>query len=188
MLECILVFLTLLLDQGTKFLVMSELAPHNGGVLEIWPGVFHFAYLENRGAAFGMMENMQWLFLIITPIVAAALIIYLVRRRNAPVLLRIALALLLSGALGNLFDRVLLGYVRDFLYFALINFAVFNVADSCMTIGAVLFAWYVFFHSEQRKPDAALPEAEAKEAKERVSGWWRKKKDKALISVERRDE
>lgn len=157
MFEVVLVLLTLILDQGSKFLAMSELAP-GGGALQLWPGVLHLTYLENQGAAFGMMQNMRWLLLIVTPIVAVAIIVYLVKHRHAPMLLRISLALMLSGALGNLIDRVLLGYVRDFIHIALINFAVFNVADSCVTIGAVLFGFYAFFVAD--KPKKSEPQAE----------------------------
>ncbi len=117
------------LDQWTKSLAVRYLAGQDALVLI--PGVFQLEYLENRGAAFGLLQNQIWLFIILTAIfLAAAVWIYLrlpKTRRYLP--LHIIAVVLVSGALGNLIDRIRLGYVVDFFYFSLIDFPIFNMAD-----------------------------------------------------------
>ena len=131
-----------LADQFTKFLVTRSLAL-NLPVVFINP-VVYFTLVHNRGAAFGIMKNQTPVF-IITSVVAISLIIAELRKKCNPVLslYNISLGLILGGALGNLIDRLLFGYVIDFI--DLRFWPVFNVADSSITIGACIFAFQILF-------------------------------------------
>ena len=128
-------------DRLVKNWAAGALVTEHGGSLPLIDGVFHFTYCENRGAAF------------ITVLISLAAVYFLFfSRRKLPVFPSIAIALALGGAMGNLYDRVVLGYVIDMLDFCLIHFAVFNVADACVNIGIVLLAiWMVFFEEKDKQ-------------------------------------
>lgn len=138
------VILLTAVDQITKYLAKTFLAGTPG--VKLIPGVFQLFYLENRGAAFGMMENRQWLFILIAVIMlAAAGYIYLKMPCVAHYRpLRLVCILIAAGAVGNMIDRILWNYVIDFLYFSLIDFPVFNVADCYVCVGAVLAVLLIF--------------------------------------------
>ena len=110
-------------------------------------GVFELRYLENRGAAFGLLQNQRTFFIILTVIFLAAMIYVYVRipsdRKYLP--LRLLVIIVSAGAFGNFYDRLTLTYVRDFLYFSLIDFPIFNVADIYVTCSAVAFFVLVVF-------------------------------------------
>ena len=118
----------IIIDQYTKHLAVIHL---QDAPIPIMEGVFELQYLENRGAAFGMLQNQQWFFLIITVVLLffiTKLYIGLPRRKRV-MPLRIAMIFIMAGAIGNMIDRIRLNYVIDFLYFKLIDFPIFNVAD-----------------------------------------------------------
>ena len=126
------------LDQWTKLLAVNHLMDRPAYV--IWDGVFEFLYSENRGAAFGMLQGKQWFFLIIAVIVVAAAV-YSISRMPATkkyLPLHLIAMFLSAGAVGNMIDRFTRGYVVDFLELAFVRFAVFNVADVCICLGAGL--------------------------------------------------
>lgn len=134
-----LAFLALLaLDQGTKYLAETFLAP-NGG-FSLIPGVFQLYYLQNRGAAFGVLSGRQWFFVLIALVMMAfAVYVYVCLPAASHYhLLRFVCLLIAAGALGNMLDRIFRHYVVDFLYFSLIDFPVFNVADCYVCVGAAL--------------------------------------------------
>ncbi len=134
------------LDQWTKSLAVAHLKGQSPLVLI--DGVFELLYSENRGAAFSILQGKQGFLLLITAAVLAfvlyAIIKMPVSRRYIP--LTVCLTLLLSGAVGNMIDRVINGFVVDFLYISLIDFPIFNVADIYVTTAAafflVLMLWY----------------------------------------------
>lgn len=133
------------LDQITKALAESRLMGKPD--FKILGDAFVFSYLRNSGAAWGMLSGKISLFLIFTVIVVL-IITYVVI--NMPVVkkyvpLLITCTLLVSGAVGNFIDRVRFGYVRDFIYFKLINFPVFNVADCYVTVSVVLLIILILF-------------------------------------------
>ena len=131
-------------DQLTKHLAVVRLK--NQAAYNLINGILEFNYLENRGAAFGMMQGGKWFFLAITGIACAAMLYFLIKeRKRLHFMMTFSLALLLSGAIGNLIDRVALGYVRDMIYVALIDFAVFNVADMAVTVGCCLLVLDLMF-------------------------------------------
>ena len=126
----------IVLDQLSKLLSVKLLAPI--GSVPLWEGVLHLTYVENRGAAFGMLAEHRWVFMSISTIAIIAIALYLYSGRNTSKLYTSALMLIVSGGIGNMIDRIALGYVVDFIDFALIDFAVFNIADSLVCIGAGL--------------------------------------------------
>ncbi|MBQ6856628.1 MAG: signal peptidase II [Lachnospiraceae bacterium] len=146
----ILSFLLILFDQWTKKMAYNNL--RGNGAFVIWEGVFELLYSENRGAAFGIMQGQRWFFLIISFVVVFAIIVLLYRipqeKRYLP--LYYCLILLVAGAVGNMIDRYVNGFVVDFLYFKLINFPIFNVADCYVVVSAfVLVFLTAFFYSDE---------------------------------------
>lgn len=134
-----------LFDQWTKHLAVLHLAGQDALVL--LPGVFELRYLENRGAAFGILQNKIWIFAILTVIyLCAAIWIYFkIPRVKKYRILHIIAVVLTAGALGNFIDRIRLGYVVDFFYFSLIDFPIFNVADIFVVISFILLAICILF-------------------------------------------
>ncbi len=137
--------LLVVLDQFTKVLALQNLKGQEP--ITIIPDVFQLLYVENRGAAFGILQNKQWVFLIITAIVLAALIWALPRmsRERHFLPLRLCLCFISAGAVGNMIDRIFRGYVVDFFYFKLIDFPVFNVADIYVTTSAIVLIFLIVF-------------------------------------------
>lgn len=143
--DLLLMFLLIAADQITKFLAVVNLRNQEPFVL--WEGVFELQYLENSGAAFGMLQGKKSFF-VLTSIIFLIMIVYvLVRVPNQKkyTKLHITLAFITSGAIGNLIDRIRYDYVIDFLYFSLINFPIFNVADIYVTLSSIVLAALLLF-------------------------------------------
>lgn len=158
MLEILIVILGVALDQFSKFAAITWLQPLPQGDFALWPGVFHLTYVQNTGAAFGMLSGAKWLFIVVIAAVVVVLTVLLIKRRGLHTLLRVGMSLIIAGGIGNLIDRIFRGYVVDMLHFKLINFAVFNVADSCICVGvALLIIYLLFFESKNisKKPKHA---------------------------------
>lgn len=138
------VVILVLLDQWTKMLAASNLKDHSAVLI---PGVLQLTYLENRGAAFSMLEGQQGFFYVITIVIVAAVLWFFAKlpadRKYRK--LRVTCAILTAGALGNFIDRISLHYVRDFIYFVLINFPIFNVADIYVTGSAIALVVFMLF-------------------------------------------
>ena len=145
LLAAVLVFI----DRLTKNLAYANLKDKDP--IRLIPDVFEFRYLENRGAAFGMLQNMKVLFVIVG-IVFIGLVVYFLIRLPATKkyrALRICLVLIGAGAVGNLYDRLVQDYVIDFLYFIYIDFPIFNVADIYVTCSAVyLIILFLFIYKD----------------------------------------
>ena len=139
------VILLTILDQLTKYLAVIHLAGKEAFVLI--PGVFELRYLENRGAAFGILQNKQIFFILLTLLyVCIAVWIYFrIPREKKYYLLHSITIILTAGALGNFIDRLVNGYVVDFFYFSLIDFPIFNVADIYVTAAVILLIIALFF-------------------------------------------
>lgn len=135
-----IVSIVLFLDQLTKSLVTKNLALNQS--IPIINGILHITLIHNRGAAFGILKNQATLF-IFTSVFAIILIYFNLKntqhRRHS--IYSVSLSLILAGASGNLFDRLFLGYVVDFIDFRI--WPVFNVADSAITVGAILLGWSI---------------------------------------------
>lgn len=138
------------LDQWTKHLAVRFLKGKNPVILI--KGVFELTYLENRGAAFGLFQNQRIPFLVLTMFVMAGILYVYVKipKRGRFLPVRLISAGLLSGAAGNMLDRLFHGYVVDFFYFSLIDFPVFNVADIYVTVSmAILVILWIFYYKEE---------------------------------------
>ncbi len=132
-----LIFFIFSLDRLAKFIVLKYLSVSDS--IPVINGVFHLTLVYNRGAAFGMLKNQVPLFIFVS--LAAIVLIFINLKKENSFLSRISLSLILAGALGNLVDRVFLGYVVDFLDFRI--WPVFNIADSAITIGAILLGYTI---------------------------------------------
>ena len=147
--------LVVVLDQVAKYLTVAHI-PLETAVPAI-PGLFQLTYVQNTGMAFSMLEGGRWFFLVMT-LAALGLMVLAVKKRwiSHPLGLW-ALAAIAGGAVGNLIDRIRLGYVIDMIEVTFMKFAVFNVADCFVVCGAILLVIYAFFldHREENKHDSA---------------------------------
>lgn len=130
----VIIAVGILADQLTKLLTVKLLAL--GQTHPIIDGVVHFTHVQNRGAAFGMLADSPWVFNILSTVMIIGLFAFLLLGMSPNLLYSVAISLIISGGIGNMIDRMSLGYVVDFIDFRIINFAVFNVADSFVCIGA----------------------------------------------------
>lgn len=133
--------------------------------VDIIPGVFRFSFVVNDGAAFGLMDENRWLFMVLSTVAIIAIIVYMFWKKPQNPLLLTSLILITSGGIGNMIDRVALGYVIDFLDFCALPSIwmwVFNVADSCITVGAFIMAlWLILDMIKEMKNEKAKKLAEA---------------------------
>ena len=148
----ILLGLGIALDQYTKYLAVENLKDAPISLVE---GVFELHYLENRGAAFGMLQNKQVFFLIIGfVLLMIATYLYIKLPKTKRVMpLRICMIFIVCGAIGNMIDRIRLNYVVDFLYFKLINFPIFNVADIYVSVFTFILAALLLFYYKDEEFD-----------------------------------
>ncbi len=131
-------------DQAVKLWAISALKEQASIVLI--PGLLQLTYVENHGAAFGMMHGMRWLLIGLTAVIIGGIIYLLVSGRVVGKLPNIAFTLIAAGGLGNLIDRIRLGYVVDYFDInELFRYPMFNIADCCVVCGAVLVVVYVLF-------------------------------------------
>ncbi|MBR5475089.1 MAG: signal peptidase II [Lachnospiraceae bacterium] len=134
----------IILDQLSKYWASTTLLQE--GFIEVIPGAFEFRYTENRGVAFSMLQDQRWVFIPVSILMTLVLIIMLMRSpMRQSKLFCISTILVIAGAIGNLIDRIVLGYVIDYLYFSLIDFPIFNFADCCVVVGAILLSAYMIF-------------------------------------------
>lgn len=154
LLEVGLFALLLFIDLFSKGMIMPFLSNH-GNHYSIIDGVVELQYAENYGASFGVFSGKSALLIVISCITIIALIIALVILDNKPKLLRFGLVTILAGALGNFIDRVMLGYVRDFIDYAFlktwfnIDFAIGNIADIFCLVGVLMLIVYLLFEFEE---------------------------------------
>jgi len=139
------------IDRISKNWAAGALREVHGGSLPLFEGVFHLTYAENRGAAFSMLTGKTWFLITVSSLICLMAVYFLFcHKKKLPVLPSVCIAMALGGALGNLYDRIVLGYVIDMPDFCLINFAVFNAADSFVCVGVTLLGvWMVFFEEKQ---------------------------------------
>lgn len=148
-----LLALLLGLDQWTKLFFSTNRADFQER--EIIPDFFYLTYLENRGAAFSLLQNFRWGFVVITVIALVVMARFFLMYKTP--IARLSLVFLMAGAAGNLIDRAWQGFVVDFLHFYPFgyDFPVFNVADVCINVGAALMViWLLFMYREPEAADA----------------------------------
>jgi len=134
-----IVMATILLDQLSKWMVVRHLK--EVGQVPIIEGLFHLRYLENRGAAFGLMQDQQTFFIVMTVIIVGWIFGFLIKNPQINRLLMISLSLIAGGAVGNFIDRLFFGYVVDFLDFQV--WPVFNIADVAIVGGQILLIYFI---------------------------------------------
>lgn len=139
----------LALDRITKHAAAAALAPD--GVRTALPSLLSWAYSENRGAAFSMLYGRSLFLILLTLALAVGLLVYLLRKGDIPTPERCGLWMIFAGGLGNLWDRICLGYVIDFIRLDFVHFAIFNVADIFVCCGAALVVLSVLIYEPRRK-------------------------------------
>ena len=169
-----IIIAAVLLDQLTKLWAIEALALYES--VEVIPFLINFCHIKNPGAAWGMLSDNRWVFIVISMIAIIALPIFLYKYRKAHFLFGFSLSLIIGGAIGNMIDRLFApnGYVTDFIEFAFMDFPIFNVADICVCIGAfALFIYLAFIDKvifppdeKKKKAEPAANEAEAAKAEE----------------------
>ncbi|MDU2198572.1 MAG: signal peptidase II [Peptostreptococcaceae bacterium] len=130
------------LDQLSKYWVLNYL--QEIGSIPVIQNVFHLTYVENRGAAFGMFQNNQMIFVVVA-IVASIFGLYYLHTKKMHSIGKVGIMLIISGAIGNLIDRVRLGFVVDYFDFRIIWEYVFNVADVFVVVGTAMLCIYILF-------------------------------------------
>lgn len=163
LISIILIFL----DQFTKLLAVKHLKEQNAFV--ILENVFELRYLENRGAAFGIMQGQKLFFIVFTSIALVGITWFYLKMIPSDkkyFFLEIISILLFSGAIGNLIDRIRLNYVIDFFYFKLIDFPIFNVADIYVTVAAFAMFGLGLFYYKDEDYDLIFPSKKEKSEKE----------------------
>ena len=132
-------------DQFSKHLAILHLK--DKAAIVLWDKVFKLYYLENRGAAFGILQNQRLFFVFASMVMLSAIVYVFIKMPDTKryYLVRTFLIMISAGALGNMIDRIRLNYVVDFLYFELINFPIFNVADILVTVGTILMLISILF-------------------------------------------
>lgn len=176
-LSCSIFAVVLLTDLLTKGLIIPNLIPNVGDRVGIIPKLISFIYVKNYGAAWGILGGRN-IFLIVMSIVILALFItfYVLRvkkvRNNLSCLLGISVGLIAGGCIGNLFDRLVFGYVRDFINFDFMNFPVFNFADIALTFGVIIMVVYFlfFFAKEDKNVDKIQENLEKNSENDQISG------------------
>ena len=133
------------LDQYTKYLAVIHLK--DKPAYNIINGVLELNYLENKGAAFGMLQNQKAFFIFVAVVTLSVIgyVLFKVPDRKKYRILHLLLSLIAAGAIGNMIDRIRFDYVVDFIYFVLINFPIFNVADIYVTVSTVVLVFLLLF-------------------------------------------
>jgi len=146
MIYFLLVISIIVIDQLSKY--YAEILLYGNESYKLIEGVFHFTYARNTGAAFSILRGNQIFLKSITIIVMLFLVFYLFKltKEKGQVLFKISLVFILAGGIGNLIDRIRFDYVIDFFDFTLINFAIFNIADSFVVVGTILLGYLLLFN------------------------------------------
>lgn len=138
-----MIIMIIAFDQITKYIAKSTLYPDKA--IHFIDGFLEFRYAENTGVAFSMFSGGRWVFIILTSAVAIGMLVYMFTRAQKNLWLYWSLGVIVAGAIGNLIDRIFLGYVIDFINPTFVRFAVFNIADCAVTLGTVSLVAYLIF-------------------------------------------
>lgn len=142
--------IVVLIDLVSKTWVQTSMALYES--IEVIPGFFSITYLTNTGAAWSILDGQRWFFIVLASVVTFVLI-HLFIKEKENVLIQAGLMFMLAGTFGNLFDRIVHGYVRDMLSFVIFNydFPVFNIADVSLVCGVGIIALAVFLDERKEK-------------------------------------
>ena len=141
--SAVMIIVIIAIDQLTKYFAKSALYPDKAK--DFIKGFIEFRYAENTGMAFSMFSGARWFFVALTAVVVIAMFVYMFKKCQKNLWLYWTIGVLISGAVGNLIDRIFLGYVIDFINPTFVNFAIFNIADCAVTLGAVSLVAYLVF-------------------------------------------
>ena len=141
-----LISILIIIDQAIKWISRTKLTKFES--YPVIDGFFHFTYVENRGAAFGMLQNKTWFFVLITFVVVGYMIYFTKKNKNIDKKLTFVLSIITAGAIGNLIDRIWLGFVVDMFDFRGIWQFVFNFADICVVVGGILLIFLIIQDKE----------------------------------------
>ena len=141
-----LIIILIIIDQAIKWISRTKLTKFES--YPVIDGFFHFTYVENRGAAFGMLQNKTWFFVLITFVVVGYMIYFTKKNKNIDKKLTFVLSIITAGAIGNLIDRIWLGFVVDMFDFRGIWQFVFNFADICVVVGGILLIFLIIKDKE----------------------------------------
>ncbi len=163
-----ILFGAVLLDQLSKWIAVVCLQGQPS--VPLWRDVLHLTFHTNKGAAWGMLADRRWVFMLFSTVAIIGILYYVLRYRPKNKLILVSLSLIVGGGIGNMIDRTILGYVIDFIDFTLIDFPIFNIADSCVCVGAGLMILYLVMdiikESKQKKaPAAGAEQTEAEKEK-----------------------
>lgn len=143
LLPAIIISIIVIVDQISKILAQKFLC--GAAQLDFIPRILGLTYVRNEGAAFGMLSNHRWVFMVFSTVAIGFMIYFLLKSNIKHPLFVVSISMLIGGGIGNMIDRIFRGYVIDFFKFLFVKFAVFNVADCFVTVGAVLLAIYLIF-------------------------------------------
>lgn len=184
--ELIVLFAALAVDLITKALVAANIPL--GGSVTLIPNFLYFTYTHNYAAAFGSRFGLDKLFgetgtmvffIVLTFVATGFFGYFMYRNRGKSLVCRLAFALIIGGAIGNLVDRIAFGYVRDFVeivYFGLTifgqkSFAIFNIADAALCVGVAMFlVYYIFIYKEPKKEESLLADGSAADSSDTAEG------------------
>ncbi len=148
MLYELIIVLLIGIDQASKIWALNSLKEI--GSIPIIENVFHLTYVENRGAAFGMLQNNQSIFIIVA-LTASVFGLYYLHTKQVNFLGKASIILIIAGAIGNLIDRVRIGFVVDYFDFKFIWEYVFNIADIFVVVGTIMLCAYIIFFQEEKQ-------------------------------------
>ncbi|MGM0608228.1 MAG: signal peptidase II [Candidatus Muiribacteriota bacterium] len=140
-----------LIDRFTKFIIFDNFELHE--TVPVISDILHITYIRNYGAAFGLFQHKIALFVVVAIISVGMIFFYAFSKHSERIWTQVALGSLLGGAFGNLYDRVLYGYVVDFIDFRIINFPIFNFADVVIDIGIIMLFYEIIFLEETNTKD-----------------------------------
>jgi len=150
MLYAILAAALVVLDQLVKYLVRANIDLGEG--VPFLPHILQLTYVQNTGAAFSLFSQHTWILALVSLAASILLAVLLIKKVFPHPFAMLCLSVVLAGAVGNLIDRVFLGYVTDMFQTLFMNFAVFNVADICVVCGGIAFCvYYLLFHGKEDK-------------------------------------
>ncbi len=142
MYSIIIIAILIVLDQFSKFRVIEKVMPY--GKIEVIKDFFYITYVENYGIAFGLFKYNTLILVVLTSVIILILCYFIYKYRNINIGATICIALIVGGAVGNLIDRIKLGYVVDFIHFVIFP-PVFNIADAAIVCGAILLSILMIF-------------------------------------------
>ena len=164
----LVILLSIAADQVSKHFLAAFLTGLETRSYPLIPDFLHLTYVENRGAAFGMLAEHRWVFMVFSVVGIAAILLLLIKEKPTNRWVQDA-GLVVGGGIANMIDRVRLGYVVDFIDCRFVDFYVFNVADSCVTVGCAIYFVVVLveeIRAYRKKKAAGEASGEAEESAE----------------------